>query len=571
MAPLPPDPYKILGVSKDAQVPEIRSSYRKLVLQCHPDKVQDPKLKEQKQNEFQRVQQAYELLTNEAERQKYDDKARLEDLRRQLKEKANISTPRAKYSTEFEIRTPDMRSSTFKSSPSSAKVYSFSRYDDEYAPRGTRIFETKSSRPSKRDPSVSERQSKRDAEKDRERQRDKERDRERERRRKEEDDAARRKTEKEAQKAEKRRMEKQRDRDMKREAEEKYRSRNHKASVEVFEDEVPKSERKRSSKKHDDKSARASPRDEKPDPSSRPPLTKSPYLYSPDDCLAYNAATSYMQASRGAPGLNRSYSYSTRPVYPPAAPSPPPTNSKKVYATEDSDSDEFIRRSSAPSRRGSGDGPRLSRERSAYRKSSNEVLDDNVHAVPSPATRHTSSFSRSMPMGSSPPHHDMHLPRTNSMPQPSFTRPSPGIKRAHTFAAPDMPRGRDRSRNQPQVHVEPEESDEDYGRERERDRRYRSRRTASPEPVGSSSVFRYEVDSSSRRTRPMAPPPMDADASHGHYMYGQGVRPDTRAPSNYREGSYGVAPGRYPSVKTSKYEDIQYSQYHPSYNNPVRA
>ena len=52
MFTLPEDPYKVLGVAKDAQLPEIRSAHRKLVLKCHPDKVTDPKLKEEKQNEF---------------------------------------------------------------------------------------------------------------------------------------------------------------------------------------------------------------------------------------------------------------------------------------------------------------------------------------------------------------------------------------------------------------------------------------------------------------------------------------------------------------------------------------
>ncbi|KAL2211847.1 heat shock protein DnaJ, partial [Sarocladium strictum] len=71
-SPLPENPYEILGVSKDAQLPEIRSAHRKRVLKCHPDKVQDPALKAEKQNEFQRVQQAYELLSDENEREKYD-------------------------------------------------------------------------------------------------------------------------------------------------------------------------------------------------------------------------------------------------------------------------------------------------------------------------------------------------------------------------------------------------------------------------------------------------------------------------------------------------------------------
>ncbi|KFY21217.1 hypothetical protein V491_03069 [Pseudogymnoascus sp. VKM F-3775] len=75
--PLPPDPYKALGIAKDAAVSEVKSAYRKLVLKCHPDKVQDPTLKAQKQDEFQKVQQAYELLTDDAKRTEYDEKMRM--------------------------------------------------------------------------------------------------------------------------------------------------------------------------------------------------------------------------------------------------------------------------------------------------------------------------------------------------------------------------------------------------------------------------------------------------------------------------------------------------------------
>ena len=70
------DPYQILGVAKDATVAAIRSAHRKLVLQTHPDKIQDESQRAAKQDEFQRIQQAYEILTDEVQRQQYDDQAR---------------------------------------------------------------------------------------------------------------------------------------------------------------------------------------------------------------------------------------------------------------------------------------------------------------------------------------------------------------------------------------------------------------------------------------------------------------------------------------------------------------
>ncbi|OTA53066.1 DnaJ-domain-containing protein, partial [Hypoxylon sp. EC38] len=120
MSSLPFDPYKILGVSKDVQLPEIKSAYRKLALKCHPDKVQDPKLKEEKQKEFQQLNEAYELLSNEAERTKYDDKVRLEELRRDRgMTSASTSSPRTSKRQEtkyYDVREAEPRPSTFSSS-----------------------------------------------------------------------------------------------------------------------------------------------------------------------------------------------------------------------------------------------------------------------------------------------------------------------------------------------------------------------------------------------------------------------------------------------------------------------
>jgi curved DNA-binding protein CbpA len=70
---LPPDPYAILGVSKDAKIQDIRLAHRKLVLKCHPDRVQDYALKAVKLDEYQRVQLAYELLSDDNRRQQYDE------------------------------------------------------------------------------------------------------------------------------------------------------------------------------------------------------------------------------------------------------------------------------------------------------------------------------------------------------------------------------------------------------------------------------------------------------------------------------------------------------------------
>ena len=83
-SPLPPDPYHALGVPKDATYDTIRLAHRKLVLTCHPDKVTDEKAKAIKTEQFQQVQQAYEILSDESKRKRYDERAKLAELRAEI-------------------------------------------------------------------------------------------------------------------------------------------------------------------------------------------------------------------------------------------------------------------------------------------------------------------------------------------------------------------------------------------------------------------------------------------------------------------------------------------------------
>lgn len=63
------DYYKILGVSKGAGKDEIRTSFRKLARQYHPDVTgNDPKAEEK----FKEINEAYEVLSDPDKRQKYD-------------------------------------------------------------------------------------------------------------------------------------------------------------------------------------------------------------------------------------------------------------------------------------------------------------------------------------------------------------------------------------------------------------------------------------------------------------------------------------------------------------------
>ncbi|KAJ5894050.1 hypothetical protein N7495_005741 [Penicillium taxi] len=102
------DLYAVLGVSKDATTAEIRAAHRKRVLKCHPDKVQDESQRAAAQDEFQKVQQAYELLSDDTRRARYDQqavqKAKLEQLKREVREhrrtESAYATPRGSGSAQ---------------------------------------------------------------------------------------------------------------------------------------------------------------------------------------------------------------------------------------------------------------------------------------------------------------------------------------------------------------------------------------------------------------------------------------------------------------------------------------
>lgn len=63
------DYYEVLGVQQAATKDEIKASYRKLALQYHPDRNPDNKEAEEK---FKEATEAYEVLSDETKRQRYD-------------------------------------------------------------------------------------------------------------------------------------------------------------------------------------------------------------------------------------------------------------------------------------------------------------------------------------------------------------------------------------------------------------------------------------------------------------------------------------------------------------------
>lgn len=63
------DPYRILGVERSATLEQIKSAYRKLAREHHPDRRPDDKAAE---NRFKDISSAYALLSDPAKRRKFD-------------------------------------------------------------------------------------------------------------------------------------------------------------------------------------------------------------------------------------------------------------------------------------------------------------------------------------------------------------------------------------------------------------------------------------------------------------------------------------------------------------------
>ena len=160
--------YKTLGVPKDATLATIRSAYRKLVLSCHPDKTQDEAEKAVRQEKFHEVQSAYETLSDESKRHKYDEKVKLAELRAErteiLGERSNPRRADDYYGSSrtgvpprydmydgvrYEVRVPPSNPRTYDRDTYTAEYPEERRpsgkYDDHYTPRRTsgRVSEDK--------------------------------------------------------------------------------------------------------------------------------------------------------------------------------------------------------------------------------------------------------------------------------------------------------------------------------------------------------------------------------------------------------------------------------------------
>jgi curved DNA-binding protein CbpA len=581
MFTLPPDPYKILGVSSKAQLAEIRSAHRKLILKCHPDKVQDPQLRAEKQSEFQRVQQAYELLIDEKERDKYDSMVQLNELqkdRAKMPTSSSARTPPRHNSAypDVDIRTAEPRPSTFATfatfatgtSPSYGTRTPRNRsWEDEL---NTRYHESPRTahRTASYEPFYEEdRHSKRDG---RQRRRDEElfeREKERDRQRAEQAEA----NEKKSRRTHERNKERKRvDKERKRDTTEKRHTKERDPYIEEFSDQEPEviflSHKKKpsSSRRHEEPPVRASSR---PPPEPAPTSERSQRM---DEQREY--AQQYLERSgtRTKPGISRAKTYheSYRHVDPPTAPTPPPAPFAAPPRARDILVDD---RPKPSSRRPSDAGHRSSRDKSAHKKSSTRAASREPRTPPvivdpppssSSKMRHPPTFKKSHTAPLAVPT-EPRIPPLSRSSTDQYSRPIPQATHS-AEASRNWLSDSDRERSRAKAHASySEESSE------EDERRFRrgSRRTHSPEPVSRTETYRYNVENG--RTVRQAHHPEELSRSRGS----KGSYSTHHATPVYDYDDYGADGAQYfTKVKYAPQFDeneISYSGLRRGYREPV--
>ena len=94
------DPYKALGISREASQDDIRKAHRKLVREYHPDaNPEDPRA----EGRFKEVQQAYEVLSDEKKRREYDEGLRTSSRERSPGRARAAASSRAGGGTNYTV------------------------------------------------------------------------------------------------------------------------------------------------------------------------------------------------------------------------------------------------------------------------------------------------------------------------------------------------------------------------------------------------------------------------------------------------------------------------------------
>ncbi|KAK1826789.1 hypothetical protein QBC39DRAFT_334746 [Podospora conica] len=568
MATIQPDPWKALGLDRTADKSDIRAAYKKLVLKCHPDKVQDPTLKAQKANEFQKVQEAWELLNDDDKLEKYEELVKLAELRRQAammaKNMPNSSASRS-APRQYEIRTVDPKHKTTSTPSSGAKMYAHytsvhsrsheempSRmypYDDgeKHARRTTSYDKVYREDDRDRREKDEKRRSKREEDdfRIREQRKEKEiRDKEKELMEK----VKELEREREARKTDRKRSERDRDSQRRRDVEDKHRRHKSPYIEQYSSDDHPtysKSEKRSSSKKpyevrdrdreapRDKSTASATRRIETPEPEvvvapEAPPAPLPAHAKFESD---FEKASDYIMRSRRPKDI------------PVSVPTPPPADTEAVEPPRPIP--RVAGRRSSHSHEASRSKEKLS---SSHKSATAYIIDASPKGIRVPPSLQKSHTSPPLiPESGSPP---SRLSRSSTTPREFVVPPPPGppsFSRTQTWAPGSG------SRHETYDH---DDSDDDHHR---RHRHRSSRRTRSPEAV----TRTYKVDSNSLKTTPYTYG--DSPTSGRKYM------PETyEAPSGSTYPPYiKVKESRSYGPADVKYAETPYTYRADSYSSPV--
>lgn len=90
-APPPEDPYRVLGVPRDADLPAIKQAFRERALKCHPDRAAAGE-EDAAADEFVRVRAAFDVLSDPERRRRYDAQRRTERGSRRPRRSASSSS-----------------------------------------------------------------------------------------------------------------------------------------------------------------------------------------------------------------------------------------------------------------------------------------------------------------------------------------------------------------------------------------------------------------------------------------------------------------------------------------------
>lgn len=104
------DPYEILGLSRDATEADIKKAYRKLALKNHPDKQTTEEEREKANAVFAKISNAYQILSDNDLRRKYEC--------RKKKEEFSAQSPRRARTRHYKVPREETNSLNAPFSPS---------------------------------------------------------------------------------------------------------------------------------------------------------------------------------------------------------------------------------------------------------------------------------------------------------------------------------------------------------------------------------------------------------------------------------------------------------------------